>query len=697
MANVQVQPVAKVTTEVDFDLQTGILADLESVREFFREKIDVHNRNYDFYKGKQWTEDEVEKHNEQNRHAFVFNEIHHKVDHLRGTEMQTRLDTRIVPRETGDEAMAETLTYIVKWAEQANDIDAVQSEVFQDQLIGGAGAAVIRWECEDLEYGYPKIETVPIDELRWDVTAKKQDLSDARWMARVCIKTRQDWLEMFPEYSKVINDVAAYAHTGHSYELAMNMNDHQELVLLSSANRRAKHARDLVEGIEYYERIKIYQYVVVDEIQNRIMAFDQYDDAADYYDGLMWEYSQLNESHLNPDGTERVSILTTYVNKLRQYFLFGRQLASNGQMTNLEHFPWVIAFAGWDKGDYWTPINNHIDPQMLVNRFFSQWDYQLAMAPKIIVSVMKSLLHKGYTIADLEQELSKTISVLPVYQHAAVEFKQPPQMQPELLQGVGFAIDRMNDYIGGRNVLGLQENAAESGRAVIARAEQGGVSKFPVFENLRVWRHGVTIRLVWLLKNYMPSGQVLRIIGADNEVQFLSLDDGVLETMREIKVDIEIDEALKSENAKERNFQTLKELFHVVQIPMEIAVPIMIEYSALPKSKKREILQMMNFYKVYMQQQAEMKKSEKMEQEVVDSLKKKALKESMTLADQLKEVQGELKTRTQNINTKLEDIEKARLEMEMGNVTPSQKNAMFASLNNPEEIRQRQSASLQSL
>ena len=46
--------------------------------------------------GQQWTELEEEAHYQQGREPFVFNEIQHKVDHLVGTQTQTRLDIKTV-------------------------------------------------------------------------------------------------------------------------------------------------------------------------------------------------------------------------------------------------------------------------------------------------------------------------------------------------------------------------------------------------------------------------------------------------------------------------------------------------------------------------------------------------------------------------------------------------------------------------
>ena len=140
------------------DRYNKVKNDIDSEYGKFKVIHDTGYRNADYYANEQWTAAEKYSFAQQQRHPYVLNEISHKIEHLAGTQMQTRTDTKVIPREPGDAYKAEILQYMVKWFEQMNDLEILESEVFLDGIIKGFGAAVIRWVSTDLFYGSPMAE-----------------------------------------------------------------------------------------------------------------------------------------------------------------------------------------------------------------------------------------------------------------------------------------------------------------------------------------------------------------------------------------------------------------------------------------------------------------------------------------------------------------------------------------------------------
>lgn len=694
--DVNVQAPVGYNTENYDDIYNYVINDVDDTREIFRDKIAKRNRNSNFYKGKQWTEKEEKAHETQFRKAYVFNEVKSKVDHLIGTQTQTRLDARLVPREKGDEAGAELLTFIVKWAEQTNNLEFVETEVFTEGLIGGVGIAVVSWKNDDMQNGYPSIEKVPTNEMYWDVNSRNIDLSDARWMARVAYVPKIDLLELMPDKSEAIENASAVSTdvNGYGGKYFNLMTERQTIALQGRFLSARNYERDVVQYIEYYERRKIYQFVVADEIQGKVRKFDIKEEAEKFHKGLVDEYLDNGTTLQNPDGSERIVLDVILKNCLYQTIIIGDKVVSC-ELLALDDFPYILFFAHFDEGDYWGFVDDLISPQELVNRSFSQWDYQIGTSLKNAITVVELMLKRGTTIEDLRRELSKTAPVISVAAHAAINPLPNTQVSPDLFQSISWAISRMQDYAGGRNALGLQENAAESGRAVLARAEAGSVGRLPLFDKLRLWRAGVTMRLVWFIKNFMVPGQVLRIIGMDESTQYVELDDGILDTFKEIKIDVKIDEAVKSDSIKERNFQQLKELFSVMKgLPPEIATKMLLEYSAIPESKKREITDMLDFYQKYIQDKAKLNNDEKLTKEVMDSLQKKQLKEQMERGDQVKEQEQEVEKELKSVKVKMDDLEKKREEINSQNLSVSQIDKANSRLNTPSEMKGGMAASI---
>ena len=445
--------------------------------------------------------------------------------------------------------------------------------------------------------------------------------------------------------------------------------------------------RKLISVVEHYEKVREYKYTVSDDIKNETRAFDNKQEAEGYYNALIEEYPKLDESLLLPDGTPRVALIQDLVDVVYQSIVIGREVVSY-EKTALPFFPYDAFFCYYVEGDYWGYVEKLLDPQRLVNTFFSQWEYQLGAAGKNVTTVVSPLVGK-LGAEYVRREMSRTAPVIEVKDHGALRQWPNNPVNPELYQGIMFGIERMMDYAGGKNALGLQENAAESGRAVIARAEQGGLARLPFFDKLRFWRISVTLKIVWYIKNFMTPGQIVRVIGADDDIAFVPVDEQLMATLREIKYDVIIDEVVKSESVKERQFQQMKELFGTIPgLPPEIISKILIEFSGLPQSKKQEIMSQLEFYQKYQQEKMEQAKQQKLEQQVTDSLIKKQLMETMQQQQELAEKEKEIDGQKKSVQAKLDKIEQARLALQEGNLSPEEIAQLQNNFHNKEELGQ---------
>ena len=635
--------------------------DIDSVKDFFLQKQLKAEENHNFYRGDQWSDEEVTAHLKQNRIPFVFNEVQSKVDHLIGSQTQTRLDVKAVGREPSDEASAQLLTYLLKWATQINDLDSIETRVFQKGVIGGWGAAVVYWETDEVPNGYPCVEYIPSNEIMWDATATDPTLRDARWMARITQKTRRFLKERYPFAEDIINDANVVTGTtyGNNTEMVERKKDRQ----LNVKNGFSKYAgdKDMIEHIEYFERINVNTYLVIDDISFETTKFDKRNEALDYFNAIVYGYSEEGQSITDEDGAQLVQLLTEKTPKLMQTIIVGDEVIYN-DITTLADFPWVVFFAYFDEGDFWAFVDVLISPQRLLNRSFSQWDYILGASSKNGLTVVSGLLPKGWTVEDIREEQSRTAPVIPVLSHDAIRPLANQQVNPQIFQNIEFSIGRMQDYAGGKNSLGLQENAAESGRAVQARAEAGGIGKLTVFDRLSIWKQGIAMRIVWYIKNYMSPKQIVRLIGENRDVYYVELNDGIFDTLREIKTDIVIDEAIKTESMKERYLTQIVQASQMLNLPAEVMTPLLLEYLPMPGNKKEAILAALPQLQ---QQQAEaMKQAEqqKMQQEVEYSMQKRQLKDQMLLGEQLAKDGEELKRLEREIQTKAANLSKERVK-----------------------------------
>ncbi len=584
--------------DIDRDPQRHAERMLFEARPHFENRWSCYERAFRYYRGDQWTPEEIRAFHSQFRHHYVFNEIATKVDHLLGVQRRTRTEPVVRSRRPERAAEADEMTARLAVISDLSDAEYVESDVFLDSLLAGYGVAAVRTGTEP---GMPiKIERISPYEILWDVTATDRALAGARWLARSSILPRRKAAEQFPEYSKLIERAGA--------------NDFGDLPGILSQRRMWRATRsNEVRITEFYERRKVHTWHVVDEASGAREVFGTRAAALDWLEGLTTGTALSGGEMFTADGRSRYHIQAGTRNAIYQTLIIGGHTALH-QETALPDFPYVVSFCHYHDGDFWAFVDQLIDPQIFVNRYLTQWDYQLGTSIRNAVTVMESLLRRGWRAEDVRRELSKTAPVLPVLSHGAIDTLQGKSPDPALFQGIDMAMSRMVDYSGGRNYLGLTENAAESGRAVAERVNASSIGRLPLWDNLRLFRRRLFTLALW---------------------HTMYLEGDPPESLEEMELSISLEEVASTDSQREREFTQMKELFQSVGgIAPEIILSTMIELSSLPQSRKERLLAGISFYQEFAARRAAEEEDAKLQASVQKSLKRSDLKEHMETAQQ---------------------------------------------------------------
>lgn len=599
------------------------IQNIESVYDYFYDKFEKAERNLRYYKGEQWTPAELIEHRRQFRRAYVFNEIFAKVDHIIGTQNETRMEINVLPREKNDSNQAELLNHLIKWVEQVNDFAQVETQVFTDAVIKGFGVSGIQWKYEDVMFGYPEINVYPQWQFFWDLNSTEIDLSDARWLARVQYIPRKTLKEMFPEYAEIIDEMSkSFGKFAYDFPYWIQP-DKREF-----ANNNFLKEYELLPLVEYYDWELRDKFVVYDDIRGKSMEFNKYDKAKNFMDGLIDRYTEESMILWTKDGTPRIFLSVIQERIYKQTIIIGDRVVTIDELAT-PFFPYDICFAYFNHGEFWSLVDQLISPQDLVNRAFSQLDYHLGTSVKGAITVVRSQLDKSFGLEELRQEWSKTTPILPVLSHDAIRQITFNTVPPQLFDEVNFGIQRMIDYLGGKNILGYTEKAAESGKAVAERAAQAGIARLPLFDKLKIWRKNLGYKIIWYLKNLMEPGQIIRIIGNDDSIQYIPLNPEIINSLKELNYDLVVDEAAQSSYIKQKYFNQLLALFQQFPTAPEVIVPTLVEFSDLPESKKKMILDRLEIYNQYVQAKQQQQHEESIRQQAEDVVKRKMIRQEL--------------------------------------------------------------------
>ncbi|MGC8978643.1 hypothetical protein [Caldisericum sp.] len=600
-----------------------IINNIESVYDYFYDKFQIAERNLRYYKGEQWTPEELIAHKKQFRRAYVFNEIFSKVDHIIGTQTQTRMEINVIPREKEDGKQAEILGHLVKWVEQVNDFKIVETNVFTDAIIRGFGVSGISWKFEDVLFGYPQIQVFPAWQFFWDLNSCELDLSDARWMARVQYLPRKTLKELFPQNEEQIDEISkTFGKFNFDFPYWIQPDKRQYL------DKTLIKEYELLPLIEYYDWSLKNVYIVVDNIRGKNLKFENGNDAKEFAQGLIDAYAEENRILWTSDGDPRVFVNVVQDRIYKQCLIIGDQIISDEEIAT-PFFPYDICFAYFNQGDFWSLVDQLISPQDLINRAFSQLDYHLGTSVKGALTIVRSMLDKSFGLEDLRQEWSKTTPIIPVLDHNAIRQLQFSTVPPQLFDEVNFGIQRLVDYVGGRNILGFTEKAGESGKAVQERAQQAGISRMPLFDKLQIWRKSVGEKIIWYLQNIMEDEQILKIIGNDDTLEYVPLNKELVNSLKEISYDVVVDETAATSYVKEKYFKQLLALFQQFPTAPEVIVPTLIQFSDLPESQKKDILSKLEFYQQYMQMKQQQQHEENIRKQAEDVVKRKMIRQQL--------------------------------------------------------------------
>lgn len=609
---------------------------LERAEQAFTSRNQASRQNELFCRGEQWTADEIHSIESQGRIPYVFDQISPKINNLLGMEQSTRLDATALPVESGDEQQAAMLNKLIGWAENLNSIEHIQSAVFQDVVIKGVGCTVSRWDMKDFVGGYPAIERIPIWQMRWDLNSVQVDGSDIKWMARMIPLRRSDALEMYPEYAEFIENSASVSVLYNGIRLQDLMTERQQIDALNTSGFPfgLDFDKAYIIIVEFYEKMKKCRYIVTDLISDKVEAFDDEKEAELYLKGLLDSYTMNGEILLDEQGEDRVYMQETSRDAIFQSVICGDRCCHRVE-TDLPDFPFTLCYAYFQDGTYFPPVDQLYHPQIFYNRMIAEFDNQIGRSAKHVTTVVESALGTGFTYNDVVTGISRTGIVIPVRNQDAIKLQPNQPVSPDLPNAIQFASGFMIEAVGGMNALGLQENAAESGVAVQRRQQAAGTARLPLFDHLRLWRKKVTEKMVWYIKNYLDEQQTIRIIGKDNlgrnTVEFLQLDDGIMDSLKEIETDISISERSDTETTRQAQFQQLMEIFKVSgeTIPAELKLITIIKFSDIDPKDKDELLSTVQFYQQYQQQQMEMRHQEKLKSQVIDSITRTQLKAEM--------------------------------------------------------------------
>lgn len=155
---------------------------------------------------KQWTEKEIQTLEEREQAPIVFDQFAKKIDSLTGLEDERQTDPKAIPQSPKHEKASDVITKVLRFVERNTDFDETASEVLEDKLVEGYGAAIIEYNKENKEI---EINQIPWDRYYYDPHSRKKDFSDKTYDGITLWMDASQAKQMFPRSAEDIDSAMA--------------------------------------------------------------------------------------------------------------------------------------------------------------------------------------------------------------------------------------------------------------------------------------------------------------------------------------------------------------------------------------------------------------------------------------------------------------------------------------------------------
>jgi hypothetical protein len=518
---------------------------------------------YDFYASNQWEEEAKAQMIEQRKVPVVFNRVARTINAVIGLEIQNRQQVQYIPREVGDTQVNEIYTSAADWIRDNCDAEDEESEAFQDLMICGVGGTETRIDYDEEPDGKPVIERIDPLELFWDPTARKKNLRDRRWTARVKRVSDADIREMFPGYT-------APEKTGESY-LEERDQPHDATRPLYDGDEpsatQPRH-RELV-CFEWWEKKPFFRFV---DLDGQMKTVDEQQAQT-----IRERFTQLVQ--VTP-GMQMPQMVEQKKKVYYKAYLVGNEVLEAYDLEVQSGFTINFITGARDRNNntWFGLVSLMMDPQRWANKWLSQIMHILNSSAKGGLIAEKDAFSKT---SDAEQSWAKSETITWANPGAVSGGKIQPKPNTPMPDGfaklLDFAVNSINDVPGvNMELMGLV-GANQPGVLENMRKQAGMTILAVFFDAIRLYRKEQGRIMIEIIRDKISDGRLIRVVGKQG-AQYVPL----IRDPQAKEFDVVVDEAPTSSNNKERVFALMTQLAPVFQNAGMPIPPDILDYSPLP-------------------------------------------------------------------------------------------------------------------
>lgn len=500
----------------------------------------------DFYDNIQWREEDARVLKDRGQMPLVYNVISSSINWILGTEKRGRTDYKILPRRKDASKPAERKTQLMKYLSDVNRTPFHRSRAFEDAVKVGIGW--MESGVQDEDDGEPVFMRYESwRNILWDSACTEKDLSDCRYIFR------SKWVDldvaeaMFPDRIGTLRSSSAGTRSYGLDSYGDEVMDAAEDALGGYASVRNAingYRRDRVRLVEcWYRKPTKVKRLVGGDFKGEI--YNEQDPAPAHQEEIK--------------QGKAVPMTRTMMRMHVAIFCDAGMLWFGESPYRHNQFPFtpIWCYRRGRDGLPYGVIRGMRDIQEDINKRASKALH--------ILNTNKVIMDEG-AVDDLDEfadEISRPDAIIVKKPNKQLEINVERDLAAPHLELMSRSMAMIQTLSGVTDEnMGRQTNAT-SGRAVLARQEQGSMTTAGIFDNLRfaVQVHGE--KELSLIEQYFSEEKQFRITNMRGTPEYITINDGLPENdITRTKADFIISDA--DWRASVRQAQT-EELFALLQ------------------------------------------------------------------------------------------------------------------------------------
>lgn len=562
-------------------------------------------RCVDYTEGKQWTEQQLMRLDQEDRPGLTFNKIAPLVRLVLGYHRNNRMDAKFMPGfdGTGIEKVATALTQLNKQISQANHEPYVDTEVMMDGIICGRGFYDQRLDFEHNDFGELAISARDPFSIKLDPEGEDYDINKStfvmedRWISIEEIEFLYgagaaallaplirggQYLGGIPnsliEFSDAIMPWRTFG--GSSNSMYGTGYQAMEAYLVNAYDRARKVIR--LTDCQHYIRVMMRCFIDL-ETGDRVpipdnFSFEQIQKVLLYAKTKYESRGQSSPLRVQVRPVRRVK-WTTMVGDL----VVHDKWSPYSTFTISSYFPY------FRRGKTRGMVEDLLDPQDEVNKRRSAQ-----------IDIVTRTAHSGWMYHEkgISKEMKERIELYGATPGINIEWKGEVGMKPERIEPATppTAMDKLEEKAGAdlKEISGINDSLlgqidrVQSGRALEARQRQGVLALQIYMDNMSRSKQLVSVKRLEIVQQHYTERRVVRTLGEDGqsaEVIINERDEAgeIINNVTLGKYTAVINETPLSSSFIAAQFEELMDLVEKGIVPIPAIQSIAVDISSLPQ------------------------------------------------------------------------------------------------------------------